>query len=634
MRINAKRITLAASAAALLLASADAHSWCWKRENGRTTEGCASGYREACCDGTLEKWPADGGTGLSSASYRISTSTDPARVPDVELGFGKWNAVEMSTFSFERGSDTAVWGYGQDGINLINVDSQFCSHYPEYCGVGLLGFSMVYTRDEGVDYKPTEADIILNAEDFTFGPENVAGDDVIDTVAVVAHEAGHNAGLSHPGGICRGAGSRGCGAESFLSTMYWAYDVGVDTDKWSLELDDVAAIVAGYPAARFRVRVVHAGVPVEGAKVTVNGTAFPIEISADAADAYGVSMEGGYVIGDVTSADTLFGNGAISASYLAEADHFSLTDSDGYTEYRVPVTSRFSVKATLGMAATTTAVDNIREELPAGGQKTIVIELDTTSTEDFGSPGLEITSHADGQLLAESTITVRGTASDAGYGDHGISSVKVNDVRAINDTAIGAGTAEWARTLELAEGANRIEVTASDDSSTPQWNQMTKVIMVTCDTTAPEVVQTSPEAGVIDPDRLVDPEENVVIALGFSEKVDEATVENAANLLVSYVNNEGDTVFVGGVRVYDADTKVVTFTPGAELEYSKTYTITATTGITDLAGNPLAEDFVFKLSTRAVTDSEAPGNGGNKGAGKPDTSGQGSCFMETLFTRD
>ena len=56
-----------------------------------------------------------------------------------------------------------------------------------------------------------------------------------------------------------------------------------------------------------------------------------------------------------------------------------------------------------------------------------------------------------------------GTASDSGRGNNGVSSVTVNGVRAANDTASGAGTANWSATITLlTAGANIITVVATD----------------------------------------------------------------------------------------------------------------------------------------------------------------------------
>ena len=71
-------------------------------------------------------------------------------------------------------------------------------------------------------------------------------------------------------------------------------------------------------------------------------------------------------------------------------------------------------------------------------------------------PGLEVTSHTDGQTVFTNVITVAGAASDAGRGNNGVASVKVNFQRADGDTAVGAGVARWSRTFALSPGPNNI----------------------------------------------------------------------------------------------------------------------------------------------------------------------------------
>ncbi|MCL0035657.1 PKD domain-containing protein, partial [Thermodesulfovibrionales bacterium] len=91
---------------------------------------------------------------------------------------------------------------------------------------------------------------------------------------------------------------------------------------------------------------------------------------------------------------------------------------------------------------------------------------------DTLSPILTITSPADNARLTTASVTVSGTATDAGQGDSGISKVKVNGFLATDGTATGSGTANWHKTISLSPGANTITVVAFDDSprqnSTPQ----------------------------------------------------------------------------------------------------------------------------------------------------------------------
>jgi murein DD-endopeptidase MepM/ murein hydrolase activator NlpD len=86
-------------------------------------------------------------------------------------------------------------------------------------------------------------------------------------------------------------------------------------------------------------------------------------------------------------------------------------------------------------------------------------------------PTLSITSHSNGQIVNTAQITLAGTATDAGRGGSGISSVTVNGVRASGDAALGSDTASWSRSITLNQGSNVITVIATDGSQTPNTTQ-------------------------------------------------------------------------------------------------------------------------------------------------------------------
>jgi len=92
-------------------------------------------------------------------------------------------------------------------------------------------------------------------------------------------------------------------------------------------------------------------------------------------------------------------------------------------------------------------------------------------------PAVTIVSPSNAQTVSTSSITVSGTATDAGHGNNGISSVAVNGGRANGDTAAGGNTANWDRTIALTPGSNTITVIATDNSS--GHNATTQSITVT-----------------------------------------------------------------------------------------------------------------------------------------------------------
>lgn len=113
------------------------------------------------------------------------------------------------------------------------------------------------------------------------------------------------------------------------------------------------------------------------------------------------------------------------------------------------------------------------------------------------------------------------------------------------------------------------------------------------DTTDPTVSSTSPAAGA------TGVPVNQRIAATFSEAMDPLTI-TAANVSVAAPGN----VAVAGTVSYAGTT--MTFMPTRALAASTAYTVTITTGATDLAGNPLAANYVWSFTTGALADTTAP----------------------------
>jgi len=87
--------------------------------------------------------------------------------------------------------------------------------------------------------------------------------------------------------------------------------------------------------------------------------------------------------------------------------------------------------------------------------------------------------------------------------------------------------------------------------------------------------------------------------VSFSEAMDPATI-TAANVNVSapgQASVAGTVAYVG---------RTMTFTPAAALAADTAYTVTVTTGAKDLAGNPLAGNFVAGFTTGSASDTAAP----------------------------
>ena len=543
-------------------------AWCWIRDTDLEECSTPGTYVESCCDGNLIRWSGAGMT------FQISTSTSSALRTYIQNAMDRWNDVAMSTFTFNYGGLTSTAAYGFDSVNLVNIDSDFCTHNPGDCGQYILGFSGTWTSGSGASIEAVESDIVLNGEEFSWGDGSGS---TYDTEAVILHEAGHSAGLSHAGDNCRAAGSAGCGPEVPEATMYYALNVGIPTDKATLELDDVAAMVYGYPRSTFRVQVVdESATPLNAAQVELLDSAAPVNGTN--------SSEGGSVYGDVTNSAVLFGDGAASNTYVA-ATPFNATNASGYTNYIYPVTQDIRVQVTdTACDATTTQSHSV-----AAGISTLVVAL-TLTGEDHRGPALAVTSHANNQSVNTASITLQGTASDASSAsqcENGIQQVTVNGIRASNDTAVGSGTANWSAPVTLTPGSNAFAIVATDNSGNN--NTTTVNLNIIYDNVAPTVTLVSPADGAIDVP-LSD-----AISVQFSEAMKASTLTAA-----TFTVDNGVT----GAVTYNAGTHIATLTPSSALSNLTTYTVTLTTGIQDAAGNPLAGSYTWSFTT--VNDATAP----------------------------
>ena len=98
------------------------------------------------------------------------------------------------------------------------------------------------------------------------------------------------------------------------------------------------------------------------------------------------------------------------------------------------------------------------------------------------------------------------------------------------------------------------------------------------DTTAPTVTGSTPTG--------TDVPVSTTITVTFDEAMNEASVEGA--FFIDDPSVTGTTSWAGNT---------MTFTPDANLGYSTTYTVTIGTGATDLAGNPLAAEYIWDFTT-------------------------------------
>ncbi len=85
---------------------------------------------------------------------------------------------------------------------------------------------------------------------------------------------------------------------------------------------------------------------------------------------------------------------------------------------------------------------------------------------------------------------------------------------------------------------------------------------------------------------------NQTLTATFSEAMDEATI----NTTTFSMTDDGFIAVTGTVE-YNAATRVATFTPSNFLDSNRTYTMTITTGVTNVAGTPLASDVIWSFAT-------------------------------------
>jgi hypothetical protein len=109
------------------------------------------------------------------------------------------------------------------------------------------------------------------------------------------------------------------------------------------------------------------------------------------------------------------------------------------------------------------------------------------------------------------------------------------------------------------------------------------------DTTPPAVTLTSPVCG--DTGVAL----NKTVNATFSEAMDPLTITTANFLLAG-----PGTTAVPGTVAYDALNQIATFTPSNNLASDTLFTFTITAGVRDLAGNPMAADFVCSFTTAAT----------------------------------
>jgi len=117
----------------------------------------------------------------------------------------------------------------------------------------------------------------------------------------------------------------------------------------------------------------------------------------------------------------------------------------------------------------------------------------------------------------------------------------------------------------------------------------------TADMTGPSVLTTTPTDGA------TDVSVNTAITASFSEALNASTVNS-----MTFLVNDGSCDIIGTVTY---DNMTTSFTPVTGLVYNTTYTAMLTTGVRDVAGNPMDSDYQWSFSTGKDPKGDTNGDG-------------------------
>ena len=195
--------------------------------------------------------------------------------------------------------------------------------------------------------------------------------------------------------------------------------------------------------------------------------------------------------------------------------------------------------------------------------------------------------------MDSATILAAGTFTVTGPGATPVSGAVTYD--ATNNIAIFAPTGgtfanstTFTATLTTAAESSALSPLATNYV----WNFTTGA---STDTTAPLVSSTNPA------DATTGVGTNQKIAATFSEAMDSTTITATTFTLTA-----ADETPVVGMVSYSTIGATATFTPNSSLATNTTYTATIAAGVVDLAGNPLASNFVWTFTTGATAETAAP----------------------------
>ena len=218
------------------------------------------------------------------------------------------------------------------------------------------------------------------------------------------------------------------------------------------------------------------------------------------------------------------------------------------------------------------------------------------TTADITAPVVSSSAPANGATDVPVTSTVRVTFSEAMNASTISGSTITLRVTATSAAVAGAvtynagtNTATFTPGASLAgsTGYTLAVTTGAKDVAGNSLASAFAASFTTADITPPVVASTSPVSGSVGV--LI----NSVVTVTFSEAMNPATINLST---ITLKRGPAPDVEEGAVS-YDAATRTATFTPTYELLYNSPYTITVTTGVTDVAGNHLASNSTATFQT-------------------------------------
>ena len=349
-------------------------------------------------------------------------------------------------------------------------------------------------------------------------------------------------------------------AGNLVPELTWTFDTGAGPDTTTPTVVSVdPAINATNVATSSKITLQFSEAM---ASATVSGTSFKVASGSTA----------------ISGTITLSGDGKIAtfapSAMLPYSGSITVTISTGVTDLAgnaMAATYSWSFKT---MAAPDTTPPTVVSVIPASGSTNIATTTALTVT--FSEAMATATLNTTNITLASGATPVAGTVSISSDGKIATFSPGVLlSQGTVYSASVKTGVTDSAGNA-LAANFN--------------WSFTTKPP----DFTPPTVVLVVPATGA------TDIATNTLVTITFSEPMDAATL-NTTNIKLA----SGATDISGTVSV-SADKTIATFTPTSSLARGAVYTVTAKTGITDLAGNALTADFVSTFTT-VLFDNLPPG---------------------------